>query len=127
MATRLTATQVSAHRAALLVQQGGKCALCNHTIPAGEAVLDHDHSTGVIRAVLHRGCNAMLGHLENNRPRNKLTDVRKFAAFLSNVATYVTSHTNQPGEFLYHTHRTEDEKRLARNKKARVKRAKEKA
>lgn len=122
---RLTATTLPQWRARTLAEQGGKCVLCGEPISSGEEVGDHDHKTGHMRGVLHRGCNAMLGHLENNRPRNKLTDPVKFARFLSRAAVYVTSAPKHPE--VYPTFRTDDEKRLARNKKARVKRAKDKA
>jgi hypothetical protein len=117
---RLTAKTLPEWRAKTLADQDGRCALCRDLIPADEVVADHDHATGHMRGVLHRGCNAMLGHLENNRARNKLKDLTRFARFLSRVGTYLAS---QPHPEVYPTHRTDDEKRIARNKKARTKRA----
>jgi hypothetical protein len=106
----------------LLAQQGGTCALCGEAIPDGEAVADHDHTTGVIRGVLHRGCNAMLGHIENNRPRHKLTSIPRLTKFLANVVQYL--YRKRPDDApLYPTHRTADEKRELRNKRARRARA----
>ena len=125
---RLKTTEVAAYRKALLEKQGGKCDLCGFPIAVGEAVLDHDHATGICRGVLHRGCNAMLGHIENNAPRHKLTDKVKLARFLGNVASYVSCYqphlsTDLP---LHPTHKTDEEKRLLRNKRARKARAKAK-
>lgn len=117
---RLTAKTLPEWRATTLAQQDGKCALCNEPCSAAEAVGDHDHKTGHMRGVLHRGCNAMLGHLENNRARNFLTNPVKFARFLSRIAGYLSA---APHPEQYPTHRTEDEKRLLRNKRARLKRA----
>lgn len=118
---RLKSTQVKAHRDELLAAQAGRCALCGETISADETpVLDHDHSTGVVRTVLHRGCNAMLGHIENNRARNYLKGARLWR-MLRAVEGYLTrDYTGNP----YHpTFKTEDEKRERRNKQARARRA----
>lgn len=77
----------------LLSLQGGKCALCGSDFPQGfhgyarkparlsaawwqSWCLDHDHATDRIRDVLCRGCNALLGKVENGRglknPKYKL-------------------------------------------------------
>jgi hypothetical protein len=83
-------------------------------------VLDHDHSTGAVRATLHAGCNSLLGKVENNYKRYGVTNL---AAFLSGVASYLQRHTiNQTG-WLHNTHKTDDEKRIKRNAAARSKRA----
>jgi hypothetical protein len=91
-------------------------------------VLDHDHSTGVIRAVLHRSCNALLGKVENNYKRYGIKDITQLARMLGNVASYLSMYaphlvSDLP---LHPTHKTEDEKRLLRNKRARAARAKAK-
>lgn len=116
--TRLTASQIKTYRETLLRQQNGKCALCKEPIVAGEAVLDHDHKTGRCRAVLHRGCNAMLGHIENNAPRHKLTSAARLSTFCANLVAYrFADYTDKP---LHSTYRTEAEKRARRNARARV-------
>jgi len=54
-----------AHWAAMLADQEGKCAICLHdfdsAIPACNAMVDHDHTTGQVRSLLCRRCNAMIG------------------------------------------------------------------
>lgn len=124
---RLKASEVAQARQDLYKLQGFRCLLCGQPIAPDEQVLDHDHTTGEVRGVLHRGCNAMLGHIENNRPRHRLVDVRKFAAFLSNVLPYIAYNLGPRTGMIYPTHKTEEEKRLLRNKRARQKRAKEKS
>lgn len=50
---------------AMLAEQDGKCAICRHdfdsAVPAHQAMVDHDHTTGSVRSLLCRQCNAMLG------------------------------------------------------------------
>lgn len=121
---RLKASEIAPWRAKVLADQGGRCALCNRKCvkPVG----DHDHKSGAMRAVLCSGCNSMLGVIENNRPRYGLSDLSKLATFLKAVAPYIHSHSVAPRPEIHPTFKTEDEKRLARNKKARAARARRK-
>ena len=43
----------------ILELQKNTCPVCSRTIQPHEAVLDHDHKTGQVRAVLHRNCNQL--------------------------------------------------------------------
>lgn len=52
-------------RELLLEQQEGFDPITGEEIPKGQAVLDHDHKTQYVRAVLHRQSNAVLGKIEN--------------------------------------------------------------
>lgn len=59
---------------AMLAAQGHKCALCRRGAdevggPGGGFVVDHDHDTGQVRAVLCHRCNRFLGWLEADRDR----------------------------------------------------------
>ena len=122
---RLKQSEIAGYREKAREIQGGRCLLCLEPLAAVEAVLDHCHTTGEIRGVLHRGCNAMLGHIENNRPRHKLMDVRRFSVFLSRVIPYMNYNAGMPRTGTLHpAHKTDDEKRLLRNKRARIARAK---
>lgn len=118
-ATKLKASQVPATRERLLTEQGGRCALCLRVIRR-DPVLDHDHHTGAVRGVLHRGCNALLGKIENNHKRYGIEDL---AAFLQGTPAYLQRHRENRTGLLHPTHKTEDEKRLARNARARKARA----
>ncbi len=97
---KLKYKDVATHRQSLLAQQGGCCALCLEPI-LDDAVLDHDHKTGLIRAVLHRGCNALLGKLENNLARNKVTESR-LRNWTNNVVGYIS---RQHTELIHPTHK----------------------
>ena len=94
--------------------------MTGYTISAAEAVLDHCHSTGHVRGVLHRGVNSLLGKCENNYRRYGLS-LPMLRAMAPAIAAYIEKdYSANP---LYPTHRTEDEKRELRNKRARDARA----
>ncbi|QPB11273.1 hypothetical protein [Providencia phage PSTNGR1] len=117
---KLKASQIPAVRAKLLADQSGVCVLCKRkpTVPC----LDHCHKDGFIRGVLCRGCNALLGKLENNRARYGLSDEVAFNNFLRGVLPYLHD-TKMKYDMLHPTFKTEDEKRIARNAAARKRRA----
>lgn len=48
---------------AILVSQGGVCAICGLPIDEGKEVVDHSHKSGKTRGVLHHRCNMALGML----------------------------------------------------------------
>jgi hypothetical protein len=122
--TRLTATQVKLVRIRIAAAQGNRCALCGGKFGVKaplDPVLDHNHQTGAVRGVLHRGCNSLLGKVENNGPRYGVRDI---LAFCGGLANYLRNHLTNVTGYLHPTHRTDEEKRLLRNKRARVSRAK---
>lgn len=52
----------------LKVEQAGLCLLCGKPIDLSierEGAVDHNHTTGEIRGVLHRSCNAAEGKVRN--------------------------------------------------------------
>jgi len=109
---KLLYREVKAHREKLLQGQGNRCALCGENI-VDDAVLDHCHKTGKIRRVLHRGCNAMLGKIENNLVRNKMTPAR-----LSQFALNLVHYVEQEYEDIVHpTYLTTEEKKMKAYKK----------
>lgn len=91
--TKLKYKEIAEYREAQLSRQLGACALCSEPIQ-DDAVLDHDHKTGMIRSVLHRGCNALLGKIENNMARNRIT-VERLQNLSNNLVRYINStHTD---------------------------------
>lgn len=120
---RLKQNEIKAYREELLEKQGGMCALCGEQLFRDDAVLDHHHKMGWVRGVLHRGCNALLGKIENNHKR---MGVPSLDSFLGGCADYIRDGLLpicKDGQPVYHpSHRTPDEKRLLRNKRARRKR-----
>lgn len=118
---RLTTSGIAPYRAALLKKQAGKCALCERK-PAVPC-LDHCHSTGVNRGVLCRGCNALLGKIENNAARNGLGNPNDLFRYLAKIPAYIVAGQRGGTGTLHPTFKTDEEKRLARNAKARKARA----
>lgn len=118
---KLKSSQIKPTRVELLGRQGLKCALCGLELPEEKAVLDHSHKSGAIRATLHRGCNSLLGKIENNVGRYGV-DVLAFAAGLHK---YISTHQIDRTGLVHPTFFTPEERKVrtvARAKKARLKR-----
>lgn len=118
---RLKAKELKAYRDQLLNSQGGLDPITGMRIE--DPCLDHDHKSGRIRGVLDRRTNAWEGKVINAWRRCGL---QKAGAPLSwsliQLASYI--HEDYDSRPLHPAHRTADEKRLVRNKKARLKRRK---
>lgn len=100
------------YRARFLQDQDYTCALCGDLI-IDDAVLDHCHKTGHLRKVLHRGCNALLGKIENNLARNRL-DIQRLTIFAERLVDYMQdSHT----DVVHPTYKTQEDKRNAKLRK----------
>ncbi len=123
--TKLKKTQVAGVLAQVIKKQGGKCAICGHPFTQRDiAVLDHCHDKGFIRGALHNSCNGIEGRVK------KLTQFGHRgitpAKYVIGLGKYLETHQTPKYDYIHPSHKTEDEKRLERNKKARVKRAKAK-
>ena len=114
---RLSRRELPKFRNLQLDLQQGRCCLCDDVID-GDAVLDHDHDTGEIRGVLHRGCNALLGKIENNMTRNRV-NMGRLAAFSNNLIDYLTA--DPCSELLHPTFLTPEERRMKAYKKKKKK------
>jgi len=121
---RIKRTDVPTVTAALLKRQNYTCPLCKGSLRANakkDPVLDHEHKDGHVRDVLCRNCNGIEGKVYNlaRRAKNDLTEKE----WLANLVRYWHLHEAPQHGIQHHTHRTAEEKRLARNKKARIRRA----
>lgn len=98
-----------------LKAQGGLCPLCKKEIDITkdrEGVIDHDHTTGECRGVLHRSCNAAEGKVRHAVVcwGTKTSEAAAVQSFLQNLADYLL----QPGlGIIYAQHQTAEEKKLA--------------
>ncbi len=81
----LKATEIRGYREQQLRNQGYICPLCKRMIALDEAALDHCHKTGMIRRVLHRWCNSVLGRVENWAGRSGIDKIE----FLKAVVHYL--------------------------------------
>lgn len=136
MGKKLTRAQVAPARDILLKQQGYKCALCQcdfreQTIKGRKRVakykpaLDHCHDSGYVRAVLCVNCNGREGEIWN-RARRCMRDGTA-VEWVEKLVAYWKLHTSPQTAYIHPDHKSEDDKRLARNAKERQKRAKAKA
>lgn len=119
---KLKTKEVKEYRIAQLAHQDYKCALCDEQLAEEEAVLDHDHKSGLVRKVLHRGCNSLLGKIENSLPRSRV-DIRRLKGIAHNLIGYLTKQHTQ---VVHPTHRTVEERKQRAKVKARQRRIKAK-
>lgn len=123
---KLTRVELKRVELTLIKRQGGKCPLCEQRFGArGGPVVDHCHTTGAVRAILCRTCNGGEGKIKNGAVRYG-RGLDNYIQWLSNLVDYLKHHSENPSSLMYPSHKTEDDKRLARNKKARQSRAKSK-
>lgn len=114
--------------------QGGLCPLCMEPLDfsikgakGDSVVIDHCHISGRIRGALHRSCNGGEGKVASAAGRwivGSMQDPAAIAAALHRVASYLEQ---EPTELIYHSHKSEDDKREMRNAAARKRRAEQKA
>ena len=111
---------IAEYRQQQLIEQDYCCALCGELIE-DDAVLDHDHRTGYIRGVLHRGCNALEGKISRSLAINKITRER-----LETILDRYMFYVNQHHLVLHPTHKTPEQRRARANKLAKQRRIKAK-
>ena len=67
----------------MLEAQSGRCAICGTDTPTGKwkaFAVDHDHKTGLVRALLCNECNRGIGLLKDS------------AELLQKAANYIANH-----------------------------------
>lgn len=131
---KVTRAQLRTITMKLAKEQGGNCLLCGKPLDfsikgaKGDSVVaDHCHLSGRIRGALHRSCNGGEGRVSSAAGRwivGSMQDPLAIAKALRALADYLE---REPSNYLYPTHKTDEEKRLAANAKARKQRAVRKA
>ena len=122
---KLARSMMRSYAHKLLKEQDGLCPLCGKEIDLtikGEGVIDHDHDTGRIRGLLHRSCNAAEGKISNAAARwgAKSSSYADIIPYLERLVLYLKA---PPKNLIYPMHKTADEKKDDRNRKAREARA----
>lgn len=110
---KLKSSQIPETRKALLQNQQGLCGICGLYIN-DDPVLDHDHKTGSIRSVAHRGCNSAEGRVLGVLKRSGIKDPRKF---LTSLVSYLDLHDNDQHNLIHPTFKTPDEKKALLKKR----------
>lgn len=123
-ARKIARSQNRAYTMGLLkTKQAGNCAVCGKPVDLtvrgnnSAYVLDHCHDTGLVRGVLHRGCNGALGKLENavGRWTGIGMDYNKIILWLEQALHYYKSGFEP---VIYPDHKTPEEKQEAARIKA---------
>ena len=117
---RIKLSDIPTFRNKIATEQGGKCWLCEIELTKVIPCLVHYHETGHIRGVLCGNCNGIEGKIHNLARRAKRDKTKM--EFLDKVMSYWSLFNAHPRTEIHPTHKTPDEKRLRRNKKAREKR-----
>lgn len=120
----------------ILNAQGHECPMCEGNLRAKTTTkrpaLDHNHDTGFIRGVLCISCNGCEGRIMKRakiaagKGNNAILWLKRMIAYLEKHETPQWGTETRRG-LIHPTHKTENEKRLARLAKAKKVRAKAKA
>lgn len=119
---RLKTKDIPILREKIAISQDGKCWICKIDLRCVTACLDHDHAigSGRIRSVLCGNCNGLEGRVFGLARRGKRQ--RTEVDFVKSIVAYWEYHAQNPRAEIHPNHKTADEKRLRRNKKARERR-----
>ena len=106
----------------LVTKQGGTCGICSKPFTRTDGpVLDHNHDTGIIRGACHRSCNGAEGRVKTRAQMG-----HKGVApddYMIGLGKYLEFHKIPKVLLLHPSHKSDDEKRIERNLKARKARA----
>jgi len=111
MAKQTKTEQTRELRLRLLKEQGNICPLCEQVISVKQATLDHCHSSGHVRAVLHRNCNHIEGRIKSWVKRSGEDPI---TFLLGVVRLWEGDHSANP---IYPHHKNEIEKEISRLRK----------
>ncbi|MBT9145916.1 MAG: hypothetical protein DDT42_01793 [candidate division WS2 bacterium] len=105
---KLKGSQVKTFREKLWLDQKQVCELCGAPLSLMDAVLDHDHKTGLVRATIHRSCNSGLGAIE----RVSKYGVKDILVFANGAAKYLEKYAVDQTQIIHPSHFTPEEKAL---------------
>ena len=120
MSRKITRGQLRSVTMQFAAGQGGVCALCRKPLDFSakelnlRPVLDHNHVTGACRGALCRGCNGAEGRVVNAVGRWAglgMANQVAIADWLEHLVKYLRQ---PPSDLIYHSHKSEDDKRAVR-------------
>lgn len=123
---KVKTSDLPAIRKELLEKQRYLCPITGRDLRSMNPVnlcVDHDHHNGIIRAVLPRGINVVEGKVKSILQRYggfPATDVVGMAKCLHGLAEFIMLHRVPQTPYLHPKHKSDVEKRVARNKLARA-------
>ena len=126
-AIKLPRSSMRAWTIGQIKKQGDVCPVCKKPINLqvmgnkSDYVVDHCHESGLIRAVLHRSCNAAEGKVVNAAGRwgAKSTKYSEVIPYLKNLVEYLEYHQENPSGLLYPDHKTDEQKQELAKKRRR--------
>lgn len=125
MVRQITVSQVAGVLQQLVVRQARQCAICSKPFTQRDyAVLDHDHDSGYIRGAIHNSCNGAEGRVKTKAYLGH-KGVSAYT-YLIGLGKYLEHHSMPKVNLIHPSHMTEEQKRVARNNKAKIARAKAK-
>jgi len=86
---QLKNSEVKNFREEMLLEQNNICPLCEQHINKNDACLDHDHTTGEIRGVLHSNCNSLEGVIKSRFTRSGVHKLTDLITYLNNLIVYL--------------------------------------
>ena len=112
----------------LIALQSNRCPICGQWFeeyPEKDIVIDHDHTTGVIRGAICRHCNRAEGKIRTwcVCAKRQLTALQWLVA----LTKYLWFHREPQTEWLHPTYKSPEEKQQIKREKARVYYARKKA
>ena len=120
---KMKQSEIPQVRKMLLNKQNGICPICGKDLTRTAAinqVIDHDHSTGYVRAVVHRGCNKVEGSVLNTIQRwGKAAHITDVIGTCKRLVDFWTLHQLPQTDIVYYNYKTAAEKRAAYNAKRR--------
>lgn len=124
---KIKSTDIAQVRDELLEKQNWICPVCNQSLRytlTRNIVVDHDHNTGYIRAVMHRGCNKAEGSIFKTAQKwGKAANLQEVIKVLESLIAFWKLHNKPQTNLIYYNHKTPKEKQEAAKKKAAKKRA----
>ena len=107
----------------LILRQSGVCPICKKSligVKPENVVVDHDHTTGIVRAALHRGCNRLEGVMYKGAVScGKAIGLGQVIQVLENLIAFWKKHSIPQTEWIYYDHKTQAEKLVLANKRRR--------